>query len=57
MVCPYASCTDCRIWHSNGTLSLSDLVGGGGGGVCSSWKIPHRLACFPASSSAIFLVH
>ena len=30
MVCPYASCLDCSISHSNGTHA--DLVGGGGGG-------------------------
>ena len=32
MVCPYASCLDCSICHSNSTRAGPDLVGGGGGG-------------------------
>ena len=33
-MCPYASCSDCCIGHSNGTLVGPNLVGGGGGCSC-----------------------
>ena len=42
IVCPYASCNDCCIVHSNRAGADPELVGGGGGG-WSCMLLPHTV--------------